>query len=386
MNHETEPKDSLGSCSEQPAKKDRLVQVSEEAELGKIVCLEDFEHRAKEKLSEPIFSFVYHGANEENTRRWNHAMIVEKYCLRPRILRDVSNIDLTKYIYGDKVSMPIGIAPTGLCKMYNQDGELAIVSAAKNLNTLMVLSQFSTISLEDVAQEAPICTKWQNVYFLRNKDCTSSLVNRAIRYGYRALVVTCDSPVLGQRRETLRNPIRLEEFKLKNLDHSPCEGSVKDHANLVLDSSVTWQNIADLKKTVGDTIRVIVKGLMTPEDAEEALKVGVDGIYVSNHGGRQLDCCQSTIEALPAIVQVVKKRCPVFVDGGFTTGTDVLKALALGADMVFLGRPILYSLAVGGQSGVSLALEMIRDELKTAMALCGCTKLSDITQDIVKDR
>lgn len=356
--------------------------------ISDIVCLEDFEPLAKSKLDGPIFKFIYHGADEENTTKWNHQKIIDNYWLKPRILRDVSRVDLTKYIYGDKVCMPIGIAPTGLHKAIDPSGgELATVRAANKINALMIHSQFSTTSLEDLAKEAPICTKWQNVYILRNREQTHSIINRAIRYGYRALVVSCDSPVLGHRRNLLRKKIDLQDFELKNFCQEKRVGNgIKKHAEEVLDPSVTWQDLADLKKMVGDTIKLIVKGIMTPEDAEEAIKIGVNGIYISNHGGRQLDCCQSTIEALPSIVKVVNKRCPIFIDGGFLTGNDVLKALALGADMVFIGRPIVYSLAAFGEEGVYTALNLLKDELRRAMMLCGCSKLTDINEEIILTR
>lgn len=355
--------------------------------LDDIICIRDLESLAKKRLEKSVFRFIHCGADEENTRRWNRERIVDRYYLKPRILRDVSSVNLTMYIYGDKVSMPVGISPTGLHRMMHPDGELATVRAANRHNALMILSQFSTTSLEDVAKEAPICTKWQNIYLLKDKLQTQSIINRAIRYGYRALVVTCDSPVIGYRRKLIRSEPEFKKYELKNFSSDQnLVDNISDHAHDVLDPSSCWQDLADIKKMVGDTIRVIVKGVMTPEDAEEALKIGVDGIYISNHGGRQLDCCQSTIEALPAIVKVVKKRCPIFIDGGFQTGNDILKALAIGADMVFIGRPILFGLGIKGEEGVLLAFKLLEAELKRTMAFCGCTKLSDIDSNIIIER
>jgi len=349
------------------------------------VCVDELEEIAKSKLDKAIFDYYFHGSDNETTLNWNRSMISGKFCLRPRVMCDVSRIDLTKYIYGDKLDMPIALSPTAMHKMAHPDGELATVRACNRHNALMILSLFSTTSLEDVAKEAPICTKWQNIYILKNRDATQSIINRAIRYGYRALVVTCDAPILGNRRYDKKNNFTLGKFTLENIDDSS-KMSVREHSSDIFDPSVTWQDLADLKKSVGDTIRVIAKGIMTPEDAEQALLAGVDGIFVSNHGGRQLDGVQSTIEALPAIVEQVNKRCPIFVDGGFRGGADILKALALGADMVFVGRPPLWGLASFGEEGVYVAMKLLKEELSRAMMLCGCTKLTDVGRSIIVPR
>jgi len=298
---------------------------------------------------------------------------------------NVSKVDMTKYIFGDKLSMPIGVSPTGMHKMAHPEGELATVSACDRMNCLMILSFFSTTSLEDVAKRAQYCTKWQNVYILNNRDITHNVVQRAIRNAYRAIVVTCDAPVLGNRRKDVRNEFTLGKFSLENINDSSVK-QIRDHSSEIFDPSVSWQDLSALKKHVGDTVRIIAKGIMTPDDAELAINAGVDAIFVSNHGGRQLDGGPSTIEVLPEIVQRVGKRCPVFVDGGFRTGSDVLKALALGADMVFIGRPVLMGLASFGEAGVYKALSLIKEELRRAMMLTGCTSLRDIDRSILLER
>lgn len=353
--------------------------------LSKIVCVDEFEELARNKLDKSVYDYYCQGSDDERTLRWNRQMTSVLYCLRPRVLCNVSRVDLTKYIFGDKLSMPIGISPTAMQKMAHSQGEKGMVRACNRLNALMVLSLFSTTSLEDVAKEAPICPKWQNIYILKNRDITQNLINRAARYGYRALVVTCDAPVLGNRRRDVKNSFTLGRFTLANIEDSSVQ-SMRDHSSDIFDPSVTWDDLAKLKKNVGDTIKVIAKGIMTPEDAELALDAGVDGIFVSNHGGRQLNGAQSTIEALPAIVRVVDKRCPVFVDGGFRTGADILVALALGADMVFLGRAPLWALASHGEEGVYVAMRLLEQELRKAMMLCGCAKLADITNRMVVRR
>lgn len=353
--------------------------------LDKIVCIDEFEELAKSKLPKAIYDYYCQGADDEMTLKWNRSVLLEKFCLKPRVLCNVSKVDLTKYIFGDKLAMPIAVSPTALHKMAHQGGELATVRACDKLNCLMILSLFSTQSLEDVAKEAPVCTKWQNIYILKDREITQNVIKRAMRYNYRALVVTCDAPILGNRRRDMKNQFTLGQFTLENIKDKQVK-SMREHSSEIFDPSINWQDLADLKKSVGNSIKVITKGIMTPEDAELAIKAGVDGIFVSNHGGRQLDGSPSTIEVLPSIVKQVNKRCPVFVDGGFRTGSDILKALALGADMVFVGRPPLWGLASHGEDGVYRAMNMLREELIKAMMLTGCSKLSDITKDIVYER
>lgn len=353
--------------------------------LASVVCVDDFEQVAKFKLDKSIYDYYCQGSDDETTLNWNRSMISQRYCLKPRVMCNVAQVDLTKYIFGDRLSLPIGVSPTAMHRMAHPEGELAMVRACDRANCIMILSLFSTTSLENVAKEAPICTKWQNIYILKQRDITQNVINRAIRYGYRALVVTCDAPVLGNRRRDVRNQFTLGKFTLENIEDSSVQ-SMRDHSSDIFDPSVCWSDLADLKKSVGDTVRVIAKGIMTPEDAELALKAGVDAIFISNHGGRQLDGSPSTIEVLPDIVKVIKKQVPIFIDGGFRTGGDILKALALGADMVFLGRPPLWGLASYGEEGAFRALKMLEEELKKAMMLCGCTKLNDISSNMVFER
>lgn len=354
-------------------------------ELENLTCIEDLEKLAAKKLDVGTFEYYHRGADDELTLNWNRSMITHKYCLKPRVMCNVDKVHLTKYVFGDKLSMPIGVSPTAMHKMAHPGGEKATARACYRMDALMILSLFSNTSLEDVAKEAPLCTKWQNLVIFRNREVLQSLINRAIRYGYRALVVTCDAPVIGNRRSDKRNGFKLGKYPLENLNDDRTM-DIKDHSELIYNPTATWQDLADLKKNVGDTIKVIAKGIMSAEDAEEAIKAGVDGIYVSNHGGRQLDSAPSTIEVLPSIVRAVNKRCPVFVDGGFRTGGDILKGLALGADMVFVGRAALYGLASFGEEGVYRALKLLQEELIRAMMLCGCSKLSDISSKIVIDR
>lgn len=360
-------------------------RVEDIAALEKVVCVDELERIAESRLDKTTWDYFQGGADDERTLGWNKSRISQRYCLRPRVMCNVAQVDLTKYIFGDKVSMPIGISPSALHKLAHSGGERATVRACNDLNALMILSLFSSTSLEDVAKEAPICTKWQNIYILKNREITQNLIKRAVRYGYRALVVTCDAPILGTRRRDLWNNFTLGEATLENINDSSVK-SMREHSSDIFDPSLSWQDLADLKKSVGDTIKVIAKGIMTSEDAELAIRAGVDGIFVSNHGGRQLDTSPATVEVLADIVATVDKRCPVFVDGGFRTGADILKALALGADMVFVGRPALYGLASFGELGVAKVLKILQDELRKAMMLCGCSQLADINRSLIYER
>lgn len=350
-----------------------------------VCCIDDMETIAKENLNNVVYDYYRTGADEEKTLVWNRKMIGELYALKSRIMVNVSKVRLSTYVLGDKVSLPIGISPSAMHKLAHVDGELATIRACKRANTVMVLSLFSTVSLEQVAKEEPTCTKWQNIYILKNRELTRNIIDRARRFGYRALVVTCDAPVLGKRRRDEKNKLELGIYPLANIEDAS-KMSMKDHAASIFDSSVTWQDLADIKTYVGDSMKVIAKGVMSAEDAEEAIHAKVDAIFVSNHGGRQLDGIQSTIEVLPSIVKTVNKRVPIFVDGGFRTGADILKALALGADMVFIGRPILWGLATAGENGIYRALEILEDELRRAMMLCGCKNISDIGPHVVVQR
>lgn len=360
-----------------------------DAPLAEIFCLDHIESLAKLKLNKTVFEYYFRGSDDEMTRKRNRSMLMSQFCLKPRLMRDVSKLDTSLYVFGDRLASPIGLAPTAMHKLAHPDGELATIRACHASNTLMILSLFSNTSLEKVAIEEPTCTKWFNLYILKDRALTSSLANTAIKYNYRALVVSCDAPTLGRRR--FDDSKLFDTGELKNFGDNSLSGdvvgsknsSVKGHSKIVLDPSVTWQDLANLKKKFGGLIKIIAKGIMTPEDAEEALKAGVDAIYISNHGGRQLDGLQSTIEVLPEIARTVGKRCPIFIDGGFRTGTEVLKALALGATMVFIGRPTLWGLAMDGERGAKRVLDLLDDELRRAMMLCGCKSLTEIDKSLV---
>ncbi|KAG8224306.1 hypothetical protein J437_LFUL007246 [Ladona fulva] len=324
--------------------------------------------------------------------------------IRPRILRDVSRRDLTSTVLGKRVAVPFGVSPTAMHRMAHPDGEVAtargklnqqitgMTEAAEKVGAVFILSTLSTSSLEEVAEGAPNATKWFQLYIYKKRDLTRDLVARAEKLGYEALVLTVDAPVFGIRWADARNKFSLPpHLRLANFIGSDESQGVRNrgkkgsqlqaYVTELFDQSLTWKDIGWLKSVT--KLPLILKGILTKEDTEEALKYDVAGIMVSNHGARQVDGFPATIEALPEILKAVNNRCDVYLDGGVTQGTDVFKALALGAKMVFVGRPAIWGLAYNGEDGVKSVLEFIKNELDFTMALTGCATLEDIKPEMV---
>ncbi|NXS06810.1 HAOX2 oxidase, partial [Neodrepanis coruscans] len=258
---------------------------------------------------------------------------------RPRVLRDVSTMDTRTKILGSEISFPVGIAPTGFHQLAWPDGEKSTARAAKAMNTCYIASTYSTCTLEEISAAAPGGLRWFQLYIHRNRAASQQLVQRAEALGFQGLVLTTDVPYTGKRRNDIRNGFRLPpHMKVKNLerDFEVCKMSL-------LDPSITWNDIYWLRSLTH--LPIIIKGILTKEDAELAVRHGVQGIIVSNHGGRQLDEGPATVDALVEVLEAVQGRVEVYLDGGIRKGSDVLKALALGAKCVFIGRPALWGLA-----------------------------------------
>lgn len=242
----------------------------------------------------------------------------------------------------------------------------------------MTLSTLSTTSIEEVANKCPELIKWFQLYLFTDRSESLKLIQRAEKAGFKALVLTVDAPRFGLRRRDVRNNFQVPAGFAANFEQK----SDKGLQNLdYIDASFNWSDVAWLREVC--RLPILIKGIMTPEDSLIALEFGISGIVVSNHGGRQLDCAPATVDVLGSIVRAVSGRCPVFVDGGIRSGTDVFKCLALGAKMVFVGRPILWGLACEGASGVQKVLRILKDELELTMSLSGCAKLEDITSSMV---
>ncbi|XP_015930701.2 2-Hydroxyacid oxidase 1 isoform X1 [Parasteatoda tepidariorum] len=351
-------------------------------------CIDDFEKFALKSLSKKIGDYYKSGANNEQTLIENKEAF-KRLRFRTRSLQNVSKRHLAVTLAGKDVSFPIGIAPTAMQRMAHPDGEIATIKGANHENVIMILSTLSTTSMEDVAKAAPNSKRWFQLYIYNERKVTENLVARAEKAGFSALVVTVDTPVFGHRIADSRNRfalpphLRLANFDtdLSSLPSSTEESNLNKYVNSLFDPSLTWEDILWLKSIT--SLPIIVKGVLTAEDAISAVKYGVSGIIVSNHGGRQLDGVPATIEALPEVVRAVAGRCEVYMDGGVRTGTDVLKALILGAKAVFIGRPILWGLAHSGEKGVIKVLQILKKELDLSMALLGCTNVNDLKPSMV---
>ena len=345
------------------------------------INISDYEALAQERLEKSVWDYYYGGSGDELTLRANRAAF-ERIRLRPRFLVDVSTIDTLTTVLGTPVSMPILIAPTACHCMAHPEGEVATARGAGAAGTLMIASSVATRSLEEIAQAAtgPL---WFQLYVYKDRGFTASLVKRAHAAGYQALVVTVDTPRVSKRERDVRNNFILPPapFETANFTSKDTENAT-DITHYETSTALTWDLIPWLRSLT--TLPILLKGILTAEDALLAVEHGVDGIIVSNHGGRQLDGAIASIDALPEIFEAVAGRCEVYVDGGIRRGTDVLKALALGARAVLVGRPILWGLAVNGQAGVERVLKLLHGELEMVMGLSGRPTLASIDRALVR--
>ncbi|XP_020505277.1 hydroxyacid oxidase 1 [Labrus bergylta] len=360
------------------------------------VCVSDFEKEARKILPKAVYDYYHSGADEQHTLADNEAAF-NRWNLVPRVLRDVSTVDLSVSLLGQKLSMPICVAATAMQRMAHPEGEIATARACQTLGTGMMLSSWATSTIEEVmsavidSQDGG-CVLWLQLYIYKDRELTLSLVRRAEAAGYKAIFVTVDTPYLGRRWDDMRNHFKLpphlsmSNFSTASLAFS--EGNYGKDSGLAvyvaksIDPTLCWDDITWLKKQTH--LPVIVKGVLNGEDAVQALKYGVDGILVSNHGARQLDGVPATLDVLEEVVKAVQGRCDVYLDGGVRRGTDVLKAIALGAKAVFIGRPVLWGLACEGEQGVTDLLEVLKEELRLAMALTGCRSLSEVSRSHVR--
>ncbi|XP_070566336.1 2-Hydroxyacid oxidase 1-like [Ptychodera flava] len=300
---------------------------------GQLVCLDDFEARARELLSQRVWIYFSSGAGDEDTLRENRNAF-NRYWLKPCVLRDVSVRDMSTTLLGEKIDMPICISPTAFHDRAHPEAEIATCKAVADMKTVMTTSALSSYSLEDIAATRPTCVKWQNIYIWHDRKITKDVIERAERAGFKAIVVTVDLPELGSRRNQIRmrggraQP-SLSGLQLGNLQKYMHEysGSQEETKHLVTsDNRSTWRDIAWLKTVT--KLPIVLKGILTVKDAILAAEYGVSAVMVSNHGARQLDSVPATIDVLSAIVAAVGDKMEVYIDGGVRTGTDVLKALA----------------------------------------------------------
>jgi isopentenyl diphosphate isomerase/L-lactate dehydrogenase-like FMN-dependent dehydrogenase len=298
-----------------------------------------------------------------------------RYRLRPRVLVDVAEVTTATTVLGTDVSMPLLVAPTALQRMAHPDGELATARAAAAAGTVMCLSTIATATAREVAEAAPHAPRWFQLYVLRDEGKTRALLEDAAACGYSAIVLTADTPYLGRRERDVRNAFSIPtDLVVPNMP-APEVGSL--HRQFAsMSAGVTWRDVERIASISG--LPVLVKGILTAEDALLAVEHGAAGIVVSNHGGRQLDGVPATLDALPEVVDAVGGRVEVLLDGGIRRGTDVLKALALGARAAMAGRAVLWGLAVDGEAGVSRVLKLLRAEIELGLALLGCRSPDEV--------
>ncbi|KAB8237505.1 alpha-hydroxy acid oxidase [Aspergillus alliaceus] len=366
------------------------------------ITIAEVEALAQKRLPRAVYDYYACGADDQHALRRNVDKFSEITVL-PRVLCDVTTIDTSTEIFGCRTPLPIAFAPSAMQKLAGGEGELHVARAAAKMALPMTLSTQSTMSLEDVADTAratvgdgvPAPPLWFQMYMTPDAVRNESLIQRAEAAGYEALVLTVDTPILGNRLNERKTPLvlpphlRYGNFETKRPNRPTLNRELMDartalQADAILkaarkdmhDASLTWDVLPALRRMT--RLRIIMKGIMAPTDARKAVEYGADAIVVSNHGGRQLDCVPSTIEVLPSISEAVQGKIPVIVDGGIRRGSDVFKAIALGADLVMIGRPILWGLSYKGQEGVETVVNILERELYRTMALAGVTNTRDI--------
>uniref|UniRef100_A0A1I7XM38 FMN hydroxy acid dehydrogenase domain-containing protein n=1 Tax=Heterorhabditis bacteriophora TaxID=37862 RepID=A0A1I7XM38_HETBA len=364
------------------------------------LTVDDYQNDAKNHLEKVAHDYYESGANDEYTLKRNEAAY-KKLLIRPRCLQDVSSVDTSIEWFGKIHKFPIGIAPTAFHKMACKDGELSTLKGAADTNSLMICSSWSNTSLEEVAIKGKQmgAQLWFQLYIYKDRSVTEALVSRAEAAGYQAFVLTVDTPILGRRIADMRNGFSLPKIlKFANFEgnaaHSYMPQGIKGQSGFMeyvtsqIDPSLDWNTLDWLVRRTSHP--VVVKGIIRGDDAKMAIEKGAKGIIVSNHGGRQMDSAPATIEALPEIVKAVGESCQVFLDGGIRNGRDVFKAIALGANGIFIGRPVLWGLSVEnkkpltlnsiiqGAKGVKNIISILQQEFTHTMKLAGCRSIQEI--------
>ena len=337
----------------------------------------EFERLAEERLDPAAFGYFAGGAGDEVTLREN-VEAFGRLTLRPRVLTDVSGVSTAATVLGHDVSMPIGVAPVAFQRLAHPEGEVATARAAARAGTIFSLSTVATAGPAEITDGV----RFFQLYVFKDRGFTRGLIEQAVDAGFSAILLTADTPHLGRRERDHRTGFKIPAELVPSLAGHDLLTPEQTFASMADDLS--WRDVEELASMSG--LPVLVKGVLTTEDALLACESGAAGVVVSNHGGRQLDGVPATIEALPEVVEAVAGRVPVLMDGGIRRGTDVVKALALGAQAVLAGRPFVWGLAAGGEEGVSAVLELLRAELKLALALLGCKSPSEVTPTHVRSR
>ncbi|PPU69170.1 alpha-hydroxy acid oxidase [Xanthomonas pisi] len=347
-------------------------------EESPLVQLEDFKARARTRLPAAVFEYIDGWADNGVTAQAN-SKDFDRLGLIPRVMQNVSQLDTTTSILGRSSRLPLGFSPSAFHKLAHPLGELATAQAALDNDIVMIVSAMSSISLEEIAAQHPGARLWLHIYLFRDRSVTRHLIRRAEAAGFEAISLGLGCPTVGKRPANLRNRFVLPDgVCAANFLHqasSSFNNPIGSIAGAELDPAADWSDVEALCQET--SLPVIGKGILNPQDVERALTAGLRGLMVSNHGGRQLDGSLSSIRILPEIVAAAGGRVPILLDGGVRSGTDILKALALGADTVFLGRPVFWALNVGGAQGVNAMIALLADELERAMQLIGCASITD---------
>ncbi|WP_237056910.1 alpha-hydroxy acid oxidase [Marilutibacter chinensis] len=342
------------------------------------VQLDDFYARARARLPHAIFEYIAGWADNGVTALANREDF-DRLRVLPLVMRDVSLIDVSTTHLGRTSRLPIGLSPAAFHQLAHPLGELASAQAARDNDIVMIVSAMASRTLEEIAAQNPGARLWLHVYLFRDRAVTRDLITRAEAAGFEAISIGLGCPTVGKRPANLRNRFVLPEdvcaANFSRQSSSNFNNPIGSIAGAELDPTASWSDVASLCRQT--SLPVIGKGIMNPQDVEPALAAGLAGLMVSNHGGRQLDGSISTIRILPEIFAAVSGRVPVFLDGGVRFGTDVLKALALGADAVFIGRPVFWALSVGGAQGVNDMITLLANELEHAMRLSGCASIAE---------
>jgi 4-hydroxymandelate oxidase len=342
-----------------------------------LVRLAEFEAPARERLHPAAWSYYARGAWDEHTLR-DSSDAWSRYRLRPRVLVDVEELDLRTTLLGREVAMPLGIAPAALHGLAHPDGECATARAAAAAGVLQVVSTVASRSIEDVAAAARDAARWYQLYIQRDRGLSRALVERAQTAGYQAITLTVDLPVLGYRDDILRIDFDPGRDAYANIPQRAVWDSDIDDVLDFRSVGLTWEHLAEIRSW--SSLPLVLKGILTAEDARQAVAHGADAVWVSNHGGRQLDRVAAPIDVLGEVIDAVDGRAEVYLDGGIRRGPDVAIALAMGARAVFTARPFLYALACAGEAGVARALTIMREEIERTFALLGVRSPAEITR------
>jgi len=350
--------------------------------VEQLLTVDDAERLAEEAVTPEAWSYIVGGAGDERTLRWNREAF-SRFRFRPRVLVDVSSVSTETTVLGTPVAMPALVAPMAFQQIAHEEGEVAMARGAGAAGTLMCVSTVATATPTEIAAASPDAPRWLQIYVFRDRGVSDEVIAQALEAGFSALVLTADLPVYGIRHREARTGFEVPEDDVPALVAARGRGGESGHHALsVFEAGLEWSYVTELRERW--EVPVVVKGLVTAEDADLACQHGATGVVVSNHGGRQLDGAVASLEALPEVVEVVGDRAEVYLDGGVRRGVDVVMALAHGARAVLVGRPALYGLAFGGSKGVEQVLEILREETENALALLGCRSPAEVTAAHVK--